>query len=117
VVCLGLAVLGCGSGGPKGRAVKWRHGDQVYTATPDRLPGRWTDGRRTVAFDGTGGVSWDGAAGRYRFLDDGSLLVQVEGPALDGSFKYTVVEDKLILLSNERGTWNEFRRADPEPGR
>jgi hypothetical protein len=98
--------------------VQWRHGGQAYTTTPDRLPGRWTDGRRAIVFDGAGGVSWDGVAGRYRFLDDGALLVQVEGPGLaTDSYKYAVVEDRLILLSNQRGTWTEWRRAGPAPGR
>jgi hypothetical protein len=109
---------GCGPSAPKGRVVKWRHGDQVYTTTPDRLPGRWTDGQRAIEFDGAGGVTWKGVAGRYRFLDDGALLIQVEGPGVvTESYKYTVVDDKLILLSNQRGTWNEFRRADAAPGR
>jgi hypothetical protein len=115
---LALAALGCGGGAPKGRVVKWRHGGQEYVTTPQRLAGRWTDGRRMIAFDGAGGVSWDGVAGHYRFQDDGALLVQVEGPGLGtDSYKYAVVEDKLLLLSNQFGTWTEFRRAESAPGR
>ncbi len=117
VACLSLAILGCGPNGPKGRVVKWRFGGKEYTTAPDRIVGQWTNGQWIIAFDRAGGAVWKGVQGRYRFQDDGALLVQVEGPGVGtDSFKYSVIDDKLILLSNQWGTFSEYRRADAAAG-
>jgi hypothetical protein len=112
VVAIGLSVVlaatGCG-----GKPRTWK-ADKVYEYTPSRLPGAWTDGTRTFEFRRDKSVSWDGVEGTYRFGQDGSLEVRLPGPSSRypgfQSFKYSVVDDRLIMLSNQTGSWNEFDR-------
>jgi WD40 repeat protein len=115
--CLCVMVAACG---PRGRGGQWKHGTAVYEYTPDKLAGTWSDGTRTVEFDRSGTVSWNKAKGTYRFQSDGALLVLLPAPARpSNAFRYTVVGDKLILLSTQTGTWDEFHRVDAQgaPGR
>jgi hypothetical protein len=111
--CLGAALIGCGSGRPQGRTGNWKFNGQVYEYTPDKLAGAWTDGQRTVTFGKDGMVNWHGNAGKYQFLSDGALLVAVEGHGIGTtSYKYTVRDNKLLLLNNQTGTVDELQRAD-----
>jgi hypothetical protein len=112
-LCLALVSVGCGGSAPKGRTGKWKFSDTDYEYTPDKLPGTWSNGTKTVQFKKDGTVSWDSESGKYQFASDGALLVQMEAPGHNSnSYKYTVIDNKLILLSNWTGTLDEYKKVD-----
>ncbi len=108
-LCLFLFLLGCQP------AQQWKYGKSTYEYTPGKLRGAWSNGVFTVEFRGDRTLTWNGVPGKYRFDKDGALVVvpdrEPAGYLTSTSFKYTVKDDKLILVGNQDGTWTEFTRS------